>query len=384
MASLAEGLLTKTGILVHDIMRFFHGDGPAMQFEAGNKIGGYYCVGCDAHSSRFDDLPYCFHPRHLTLSERQEFILQGEAWKHKHVNPLDNLKVAQLRTELEKRGCNTRGKKKTQLEKEFDLRKGISNIPALLQQTPQATFQSLNLGNYEVFPTEPLHDLKCHIRNIIEESTKKADGETKQVLKNVQSTVLNKTTLRCSDYRKALIIIYKSLKQCNNPDTQIMELFRTATEICEAMYAPDCRRTPKAILRLHNLTYQHGKICVDMFTQSSTTAVYGRYFHSIICHSPLLFRIVCLRSVTTEVQERMFGQAKQITRDTSSLKANHIITNIITWLQAETEARETPLTIQEGEIRKVAKTLGATQNCNPLLMDKTKSKLTSSSFGMDQ
>lgn len=99
-----------------------------------------------------------------------------------------------------------------------------------------------------------------------------------------------------------------------------------------------------------------------MFTQSSTTAVYGRYFHSIFFQSPLLFHIVCLRSVNTEVQERMFGQAKQITRDTSSLKANHIITNIITRLQAETEARENPLTIQEGEIRKVAKTLGPTQN----------------------
>lgn len=73
LASPAEGLLTKTGIPVHDIMRFFHGDGPAMQFEAANKIGGYYCcVGCDAHSSRFDDLPYCFHARHLTLSEHQE------------------------------------------------------------------------------------------------------------------------------------------------------------------------------------------------------------------------------------------------------------------------------------------------------------------------
>lgn len=41
---------------------------------------------------------------------------------------------------------------------------------------------------------------------------------------------------------------------------------------------------------------------------------------------------------------------------------NHIITNIITRLQAETEARENPLTIQEGEIRKLAKTLGPTQN----------------------
>ena len=153
--------------------------------------------------------------------------------------------------------------------------------------------------------------------------------------------------------------------ECNNANRQITELFRTATEICELMYAPDSSRTPKAVLRLHNLTYMHGKICVDLFTHThNTNAVFSRYFHSITCHSPLLFRIVCLRSVNTEVQERMFGQAKQITRGTSSLKANHIITNIVTRIQAEKKAActENPFMIQEGEIHKLAKTLGPALN----------------------
>ena len=49
---------------------------------------------------------------------------------------------SQLRIELEKRGYSTRGKRKAQLEREFDdLRKGISNVPALLQRTPQATLE---------------------------------------------------------------------------------------------------------------------------------------------------------------------------------------------------------------------------------------------------
>ena len=58
----------------------------------------------------------------------------------------------------------------------------------------------------------------------------------------------------------------------------------------------------------------------------------------------------------------MFGQAKQITRCTSSLKANHVITNIITRLQAEANTRQKPLTIQEGEVRKLANTVGPTVN----------------------
>ena len=57
LSDLSKKLTTKAGVQIQDVMRFFHGDGPAMQFEAGNRIGGHYCcVGCDAHSSYFDDL----------------------------------------------------------------------------------------------------------------------------------------------------------------------------------------------------------------------------------------------------------------------------------------------------------------------------------------
>ena len=113
LLSLSLELQTKSGIPVTDVMCFFHGDGPAVQFEAGNKIGGYYsCVGCDAHSTWFDDLAYCFHDNRPMLSERQEFVLKGEAWKHSQNNPLSNLEVAQLRKELEKHGINTKDKKK--------------------------------------------------------------------------------------------------------------------------------------------------------------------------------------------------------------------------------------------------------------------------------
>ena len=52
------------GVEVEDVMRFFHGDGPAQQFEAGEKKGGHHgCVHCDARSNRFCDLTYCFRRR---------------------------------------------------------------------------------------------------------------------------------------------------------------------------------------------------------------------------------------------------------------------------------------------------------------------------------
>ena len=67
---------------ITDIVRFFHGDGPAAQFEAGNKQGGHYCcVGCGAHSGRFSDIAYCYRAPKRNLQERQEFVLKGKAWR---------------------------------------------------------------------------------------------------------------------------------------------------------------------------------------------------------------------------------------------------------------------------------------------------------------
>ena len=334
-------------------MRFFHGDGPAMQFEAGNKIGGYYCcvsIGCDSQSTRFDDLVYCFRAHRLSLSERQQFILKGEAWKHSKINPLSNLKVSELRKELEKHGVNIKNKRKIQLQQEMEnLQKGISNVPCILLSFPKISLRSINLKSYEVFPTEPLHDLRGHARNLIDEVTKLAKGENLKVLKKIESTVLNKSTLRCSDYRKALIFIYNSLQQCTNPN--IIALFRTATEISEIMYAPDIKCTPRQILRFHNVTYQHIKLCVDLFGNGlSKNPIFGRYFHSIVCHAPLLLRIISSQSVNTEVQERIFGQAKQITRSIACLQPNSVITNILTRIYAEYKKEFNTLQIQENKI----------------------------------
>ena len=82
LQDLSTCLETTSGVLVRDICRFFHGDGPAAQFEAGHNIGGKYsCVGCGAESCRFDDLTYCYHCPKPSLAERQEFVLKGEMWK---------------------------------------------------------------------------------------------------------------------------------------------------------------------------------------------------------------------------------------------------------------------------------------------------------------
>ncbi len=47
LQDLAVQLTTEAGTPVQDILRFFHGDGPAQQFEAGHNQGGTYsCKEC--------------------------------------------------------------------------------------------------------------------------------------------------------------------------------------------------------------------------------------------------------------------------------------------------------------------------------------------------
>ena len=82
LKEMRETISTTTQVEVHDVLRFFYGDGPAAQFEAGHKQGGTYCcVGCGADSGCFTDIAYSYHAPKLTLQERQAFVLQGNAWR---------------------------------------------------------------------------------------------------------------------------------------------------------------------------------------------------------------------------------------------------------------------------------------------------------------
>ena len=80
LKEIGQKLYTRTGTPVSDVVRFFYGDGPAAQFEAGHKQGGTYCcTGCGADSSRFSDTAYSYRAPKSTLKERQQFVLQGKA-----------------------------------------------------------------------------------------------------------------------------------------------------------------------------------------------------------------------------------------------------------------------------------------------------------------
>lgn len=70
LKEMRERVRTENGVEVIDIVRFFSGDGPAAQFEAGNKQGGTYCcTGCGADSGHFSNIAYSYRASKPTLKE---------------------------------------------------------------------------------------------------------------------------------------------------------------------------------------------------------------------------------------------------------------------------------------------------------------------------
>lgn len=90
---------------------------------------------------------------------------------------------------------------------------GIVSVPALLQSRPSEPLELLHLERYEVSPIEPLHDIKGHFSNVIEESILIAPERLKKELEKIKAAVLKKDTIRGCDYRKAIILMYLKIRE---------------------------------------------------------------------------------------------------------------------------------------------------------------------------
>ena len=126
-------------------------------------------------------------------------------------------------------------------------------------------------------------------------------------VQEVKEAVFAKETLRCSDIRKGMILMYKALCE-SNADEILTRVFETAVEISELLYAHWHKRTPTSILRLHNVCCAHGMLCIQLFgvpKTMTTRKFFGRYFHSLTTHTPLFYRMIALWSLNTEGQERI-------------------------------------------------------------------------------
>ena len=149
---------------------------------------------------------------------------------------------------------------------------------------PTAQLDDLNSERYKIFPIEPLHDIKGHLLNMIEEAIAIAEGEALTKLTNIKNDVLSKDTLRCSDYRKVVIMMYMALDKINSTSS-MTEQFQTAVEINEILYAKPDKRNRVQTPWLHNVAFLHGLLCRDLFASPVhviRARMFGRYYHPVI------------------------------------------------------------------------------------------------------
>ncbi|CAG2231598.1 unnamed protein product [Mytilus edulis] len=316
-------------------LRFFSGDGPARQFEAGQQRGGNYSCLCGVHSKNHINLECCFKRTPSDLEDRRAVFLKGESLvkiKQGNINPFQNLSKDELTEELECRGIDTfRLKTKASLQEEMsDLLHGISRPPALLLHYPEKSLTESNVSCYEVLPCEPLHDISNVVQNIIQELPHhvKLKSTKLDLEKFCNNTIGDKTKLRD----------------------------RTSVE----------RRTPRQILRLYNQTFLFAvlsKSIIGIPVKMTQRKFYGSHFHSLVVHLPEIYRIINTKSILAEQEERTFGSLRRLAEGTTNRKPGWIVDNTILRFNCQqTDNRICSFSKQNSVISQQSKLLSKREN----------------------
>ncbi|XP_078384061.1 uncharacterized protein LOC144666512 [Oculina patagonica] len=364
LQTLDAKVTTSGGIQISDTMRFFHGDGPQQQFEAGEQKGGHAgCASCSGDSRKYKHLAVSLNRPHLSLQERKKKVLQGPAGRQKRnggIKPFKDLLLEELKRECSARGLPCDGQKDELQEVLKEELGGIQRVPAMIFFDQSKHMADLGLGNYEVLPTEPLHDIKEHIANVLTELPCHLEKEEKKALEEIiEYSSGGKEKKRGCDYRLAAVIVAQYLRGKVRPLVQ--SLLDSLTELSKLLYMPAHSRCPKLVLRLHNQAFIHAMTCKEIIGKPKILTerkFYGRYWHSLTAHAAKQSRIVSLKSTNTEEEERHFNTLQGVTKLTNR-RPGDIITPSLIRLQAEQKLAESsnPVKMQESKISKYYNTL---------------------------
>ena len=139
-----------------DKLRFFHGDDPSAQLEAGKQKGGnYFCPICPIKATQTYSLRTLFSAEVETLEMKQKKVLDGPiaSANIKHGKfPFSNLTKGDLVTELRGRGLIEESHKSKQLMEYALIQKlcGVKMIPGLLYGNEFKEIRNV-LPDYEIF-----------------------------------------------------------------------------------------------------------------------------------------------------------------------------------------------------------------------------------------
>ena len=330
--------------ILNDVMRMFHGDGPASQMEAGNQKGGnYFCPSCDIHICQTDDISCSFEKKYSSFSEKQSFILNGVIGKRnslqKQTQPFEKLTIKELIQELESRNVDMSGLKETKKDLTPTLKKhlkGAKRLPILIMNDPQIDLKTLNLEQYEICTIECMHDIAGHIEHVLGQLSNFIRNEAHKNEYTQLYDVLysEKEGNRCCDWRRILLVITIQLYQ--KIDGKVHKLLRTLCEIERILYLNEEFRTPKQILRLHNSCFEHFILLKEIFSDEQKFTsnfthekLYGKYSHNLLVHAPIQYRLINGESINAEGDERTFNTIQNLTKGKTNYRPGHLIGNMI-------------------------------------------------------
>ena len=173
-------------------------------------------------------------------------------------------------------------------------------------------------------------------------------GETKSKCTHLIHSCLAKEKKFGADLRRVAIQLYLLLKDLDC-SCRVLFLLQSITKIGEIAYARDDKRCPRQLLQLYNMCWIHMELCNDLFStpeKLSKAKMFGHYVHALTAHIPTQLELACLRSLNTESQERLFGQARAI----ADACTNHHSDNVIP--QIKQEQHEVLVSVKKREIHR--------------------------------
>ena len=271
---LKDPIFSSNNIPIYDYLHFYTGDHPASSFERGCQLGANYkCGSCGVKSNRIDDLAHVFSLPRRNLSSIQKLVLKGKYGKQPGIlKPFANLKKEQLLDELQARSTlfDVSLKRKELVDILSSALCGAQRVPTISINNPLQSLSQLNLGSYSVLDSEPLHDLKGHLINLLTEIPHLFSGECKRIVLELLEHLLfskKQNGYSGSDLRIALIEANKLVNSQSDLDVTIKELLSTAVKISECLYASCDKHSPKTVLQLYNATWLHHELCKTLFPQ---------------------------------------------------------------------------------------------------------------------
>ena len=234
---------------------------------------------------------------------------------------------------------------------------GMQCFPSLLHADPSMASM---LKDYEILGCGPLRDLKHQIENLYTEFPRHLNKVERKLMEDIIYTSLeNKETKRGVDYRKSLVKLNIYLRDKIN--TTVFQILSTLCEVQGILYAAESERSIEKILRLHNQIFLHACLIKELVrskTKSLTKCVlWGKYYHAIVCHVPIMYRLISGRSAHAELEERMFHTLKVITKGTSNQHPGHVILNNMVHLQVGQELNISEVSREDNEVSKICRGL---------------------------